>query len=513
MPLDSSLLALTPPSVDWNSLVDLAESSFLAIERWNDTNAKEPTVQGIIEQVHAQGLVYFGTIKLSVEVAQRSLDVSRDAIMIFESILADDSVTEIQDFIASTKKKANVAYKKTALVSKRFQQVRIGLDKITNQLPALRLQLAEKEQESLDQKAAATKRGERAKMFEKSAAVIGTVAGAVALSVFPPALLVMPVLVPLVVLASQVFSYKNKKAIKKRETEARDLRDAIQDLRQVSEILTNFRKQVDMFGDYWIKVEIALDEVARRIGELRKSKPNRIQLRAILAIWKELKDDYARYLLSLKRLQQLYRLSQKARENSKAEASKPTKAIEPAKPSVLKKQQPSKNSTPPQKPVSKEVKRPKADQSGVDGKEKAESSQKKEKSSWESTKKSEGAVKAREASKKTEAPKKPYSSKKPPVPKIKSDKAREKKSTPSKPEEKSIVTEPKNTSPGITKDKVEMSKKSVPAASSSATGKAGSDGPKKPAGAQKEDKPKDNDKATDKNTEKRVHFTPSTSSR
>lgn len=76
------------------------------------------------------GVVFFSTIKSSVEVAQRGLDVSRDAITIFRAILDGESIEEIREFVALTRKRTMTVYNKSKHVSSRFQDVGIGLGKV-----------------------------------------------------------------------------------------------------------------------------------------------------------------------------------------------------------------------------------------------------------------------------------------------------------------------------------------------------------------------------------------------
>ena len=80
-------------------------------------------------------------------------------------------------------------------------------------LPELKFRIHQ-EQKALDKNVTARERDKLIAAMQKATiAVIGTTGGAVG-ALFPPALLVMPVLVPLVVLVSEVFRFKNKKQIK-----------------------------------------------------------------------------------------------------------------------------------------------------------------------------------------------------------------------------------------------------------------------------------------------------------
>lgn len=179
------------------------------------------------------------------------------------------------------------------------------------------MKLKEQEQNALDKNVVAKRWAQRVQAINKGAAAAAAVASGVAIIVFPPAVLAMPVLVPLVVLASEIFNYKNKKKIKgklhwhnpmltwtityrtAREMEARDCRDVIRDMRNVSKALSKFRVEVGVFSNYWLALDTTLDELPRRINDLRATKGNRIRLRAILDIWKELKEEYSKYLTSV----------------------------------------------------------------------------------------------------------------------------------------------------------------------------------------------------------------------
>lgn len=139
---------LEPPSTDCGALIKSAESSFLLIERWNDTTfvkniiyhsrllisfldrSEDPFLVDLIAQVQVLGMAYLDSLKLSVQVAQRSLDISRDAISVIRSILADDPVEEIAEFVIDMKKKVRVVYKGTKNVSNRFHRIGKGLDKV-----------------------------------------------------------------------------------------------------------------------------------------------------------------------------------------------------------------------------------------------------------------------------------------------------------------------------------------------------------------------------------------------
>ena len=185
---------------------------------------------------------------------------------------------------------------------------------IFNEIPAIDERLQAQEQQALEKNAVAKRRGDGVAAFQKAGiAAVGAVGG-VACAIFPPAGLIMPVAIPLVILATEIFRYKNNKHIKgllcissnsithtclpERETVARDCRDAINELRDVSKALLNLRKGVEMFSEFWLRLDTSLDELVGRIKEFqgRKATRNRLELRAILAIWEQLRDGYAKYL-------------------------------------------------------------------------------------------------------------------------------------------------------------------------------------------------------------------------
>lgn len=130
---------------------------------------------------------------------------------------------------------------------------------------------------------------------------------------FPPALILIPVLIPIVILAAEIFEWKNSKKIEseygflavtdavliclERETEARDSREAIEQLEKICKAMASFQNDITVFCEFWTKQDVQLEDLKDRLHALRRGgKADRLHVQTILTSSSEAKEDYRAYV-------------------------------------------------------------------------------------------------------------------------------------------------------------------------------------------------------------------------
>lgn len=183
---------------------------------------------------------------------------------------------------------------------------------ITNDLPSKILELGLQEQKAMEKKAVAEKRNGHAKAVKACSTAATAIVGGIAIVAFPPALLLLPILLPVVILASEAIEWRNNKQIKskcilcfapftllrnfvEREIECRDCREAIRELGNATQSLAKIGHGVDQFANYWLSLHVMLEDLSGRLVDLRGKRAYRMRLHAILSTWKELRDMYKNY--------------------------------------------------------------------------------------------------------------------------------------------------------------------------------------------------------------------------
>lgn len=186
----------------------------------------------IIEQVRHQGHAYFETLDDSISIAITLIELAQDAEHLASSLLDPSHKSrDIQDFVGDMKNYVRDALEKSRGVSSALRTIRKGVNevryytlmtfrsvtddcsKITNSIPHVMAKLERKELRLVAKKEALERRIGHARVAKTvSAAALAVVSG-VATVVFPPVLLIIPVALPIAILALQAYGHHSSKAL------------------------------------------------------------------------------------------------------------------------------------------------------------------------------------------------------------------------------------------------------------------------------------------------------------
>lgn len=80
-----------------------------------------------------------------------------------------------------------------------------------------------------------------------------------------------------------------------REAQLRDYSDAIRDLQGASTSLAKLGNGIALFGDFWMDMQIRLEDLSTRLHLLRGSSAYKCRLRAVISTWNDLTDKFRNY--------------------------------------------------------------------------------------------------------------------------------------------------------------------------------------------------------------------------
>ncbi|KAF9029383.1 hypothetical protein BDP27DRAFT_1436645 [Rhodocollybia butyracea] len=137
-----------------------------------------------------------------------------------------------------------------------------------------------------------------------AAGVVGVIGG-ISTVAFPPALLILPVILPLLLFMADFLELKNTKLIKELKIEEQELHGAIVKLKEASKSLNVMTGHVNDCTNFWMGIELNLNCINGRLAELNpvNNQPHLINAKRTL---KEAKAEYKKYYTELKKLRTLY---------------------------------------------------------------------------------------------------------------------------------------------------------------------------------------------------------------
>lgn len=159
--------------------------------------------------------------------------------------------------------------------------------------------------------------GDKSKIFKTYAAALVAVAGVVASVACPPALIFLPMALPLITLVTEALEKKvNMKIageshpkflsafglmrrIIVREMRVQNCQDALETLNQATSDLAQLDKCIDEFASFWTSVKGLLDHVMGRVEGLRDSQALRMRLKSIRSTWVVIAESYQDYVVKV----------------------------------------------------------------------------------------------------------------------------------------------------------------------------------------------------------------------
>ncbi|KAG5653395.1 hypothetical protein H0H81_000782 [Sphagnurus paluster] len=227
----------------------------------------------IIGDVQRLGLNIYDTIDTSKEVALSGHKLSQDLSSFFRYLRDKKTSTEeLHEHVGSMLRLSEKSRKNAHKVCETFSNTRKGIYAVTNRVPAEVCDLADEQDRNVKKLAAGEKEIQTLKVAKSCTMAGAAVVAAVSMVAFPPALLFLPVALPLLTLVIEARELHATKKNEKREKKIYECKDAISQLEQIAEGLQKLVELNDAFASYWSRIETTLQVVDGRIEELRRAK-------------------------------------------------------------------------------------------------------------------------------------------------------------------------------------------------------------------------------------------------
>ncbi|TFK40236.1 hypothetical protein BDQ12DRAFT_680560 [Crucibulum laeve] len=286
------------------ALTEPAIKAFAIMESWSAAKSNHEEGTYLIELVNKQGQKLYHTLERSAQVSKRGHRISQDMGNTIEYIM-DDTISseEIVLYVEQMQQLTAEAENEAKKTCSDFNSVRRGILKITNRIPGNATILQEDYQQLIKKNEESKRNGDRAKVIKVCSTALTAVAGGITLIACPPAVILLPIVLPLITLIAEGFDMHNSKKIEKRKTEARDIEDALQVVNRAATELATLTETIDIFAHHWTKVETLLNTIRGRMDELREGKGMRLRLKALKSSWDEVGQSYLTYAVTIQRLQ------------------------------------------------------------------------------------------------------------------------------------------------------------------------------------------------------------------
>jgi len=295
--------------IDLDSLVKSAAESLRLIEPWNAARSDHADVSPIIQNIKEQSVVYYRALDLSIKTVEDGYTFSSDSEYLCDFLLdPKNTPEELQEFIDDMRQIARRAHEDAKEMSEMFRGVRQNLNQITAGIPAKVAQVQEQEQRARELTAIAKRRRDQSNLAVAVAtAGAGVVGASITIGVaFPPALLILPILLPIFGLISGTVSVHYSRQAERRDTESKSCVDAMRQLHQAAADLSVIVQNVDEFADWWLQMDTMLEAVESKVGQLQANRIPKLRVKSIKSGWGEVKAEYLSYKIKVSKLQDYY---------------------------------------------------------------------------------------------------------------------------------------------------------------------------------------------------------------
>ncbi|KAJ7746626.1 hypothetical protein B0H16DRAFT_1852861 [Mycena metata] len=283
--------------VDCQVLLENTFHTFSALERWETADSKISSVRSTIELIRQQGHGYFDTLVDSIVVATKLNEFAQDMVALVGFLLDPaDKPDEILDFVADMRTYTNEALEKSKHMSSTYRNIREEINQISAGIPNQMSRLERREQRVIEKKELLERRIGRAKVFKNVGTAAVAIVSAVSIVAFPPMMLIIPVGIPIAILAVEAYEHRSSKALMKREDEIMDCRIGLQQLKDMTTCLAVLAQHVDSMVEFWLRSDTMLDTISSGVGRI-KGNTSRVKLRlkAIKQQWKDAGEKYTDY--------------------------------------------------------------------------------------------------------------------------------------------------------------------------------------------------------------------------
>ncbi|KAF5381974.1 hypothetical protein D9615_004296 [Tricholomella constricta] len=284
-----ALFEAVPPGDQCDLFAKALCETTASIEPWLKATSDHPVVNEMIIMVQDVVVFFYSALKSSRDAALHGYRLLQD-MSTFVHHLRDEntSVEELQEHIRGMSSRAEKAHKNAQRVCLHFSEMRKGIYAITNRIPAEVSGLGDEEHRIMKKVAAGEKELRTLKVVKSCSIAGAAVVAAVSVVTFPPALLFLPVALPLLTLVIEAREIQLAKKIEKREKKVYECRDAIAQLERIAEGLQKLDAFNDGLTQFWSRAETSLEVLKGRVGELRGAKFLKLELSTIEKTCEEL---------------------------------------------------------------------------------------------------------------------------------------------------------------------------------------------------------------------------------
>ncbi|KAJ7086064.1 hypothetical protein B0H15DRAFT_845140 [Mycena belliarum] len=290
--------------VDCQTLLVDSFQTFSLLERWESADSNVPAVMSIIKKVRQQGHVYFETLDDSINVAQNLYEYALSAKQLASSLIEGSEPNEIQAFIAEMRADAQRALEKSKHISGSLREVRKGINRISDIIPSEMARLERQERKLWEKSEALERRIAHVRIAKTVGTTALAVVGGVSMIVFPPMMLILPVGLPIAILALEVYENRSSKTLTKRDDEILDCRHGLQELENITTCLARFAEHINNLTEFWLRSDTMLETISNGVRLIRGNTV-RMRLKSIIGLWEEAAELYMRYVVKLKGIQDI----------------------------------------------------------------------------------------------------------------------------------------------------------------------------------------------------------------
>ncbi|KAJ7183124.1 hypothetical protein C8R46DRAFT_1065997, partial [Mycena filopes] len=270
-------------NVDCEVLLKDTWIAFSALERWETAESNIRSVQSSIESVRHYGHDYYHTLRDSNMVA-----------------LARKFWTLSPDMRAYGKE----ALEKSQSMSNAYRDIRKGLNQISDGIPRQMAKIERREQRVVEKKEALERRIRRARVVKNVGTAVVAVASGVSIVAFPPMMLIIPVGIPIAILAIEAYEHKSSQALLQRQDEIMDCQIGLQQLKDITSCLAFLAQHVDILIEFWSRSDTMLESIANGVARIKGNTPRlKLRLKATIASWKDVGEIYTDYVTKLKKIE------------------------------------------------------------------------------------------------------------------------------------------------------------------------------------------------------------------
>ncbi|KIM34535.1 hypothetical protein M408DRAFT_325910 [Serendipita vermifera MAFF 305830] len=305
---------LASSSTNTKTLIEAARRSFVIIEPWSQVKSDNTEVQAILRSAMQEAQAFYRSLDQSVQTAQGGYSFAEDAILLCDCLLTPKgthTIEELIEYIEDMQEKAQVAHSQAKEVSNMFRGNRENFFEITKGIP-LTIANIRSDQEMYDSQRQVALN--RASTFHRvqvattsaTAATVSAIGAIGVAAVAPVALIVIPVALPIVAVIAGIIKWKQQKVAAKRETQSLSCKDAMEQLQNSLNDLSQLGKELDIIADYWGKMDAALQTIRDSVATIQGNRVVKLRITQIKGQWTNVKDQYMEYKTGVAQLQDFF---------------------------------------------------------------------------------------------------------------------------------------------------------------------------------------------------------------